>query len=172
MWYYSQNNQQLGPVAEDQLKSMLRSSALAGNSLVWKEGMTDWKPVSEVPELAVAVTVATPSAYMPPSSNPYSSPQSQPVRSYAPQSPMGPPINGGGILAFAIVSTILCCPPFGIAGIVYAAQINSKLAMGDYLGAAESARKAKMWSWISLGSGLLGTILYIILVASVGMAGA
>lgn len=159
MWYYSQNNQQLGPVSEDQLKSMLRGASLPSSSLVWKEGMTDWKPVSEIPELSIAVTVSAPSvygsttsAYTPPSSNPYASPQSQPARSYAPQSPMGPSINSGGILAFAIVVTVMCCLPFGVVGIVYASQINSKLAVGDYLGAAEAAQKSKMWSWIGFGS--------------------
>ncbi len=174
MWYYSQNNQQLGPVSEDQVKSMLRAASLSSSSLVWKEGMTDWKPVTEIPELAIAINVSATSAYTPPTNNPYSSPMSQPVRTLSPQAtqvPMGVPINGGGILAFAIVTTVLCCPPFGIVAIVFGAQINSKLAMGDYLGAAESARKSKMWSWIGLGCGLVGTILYVLLVASVGLAG-
>ncbi len=175
MWYYSQNNQQLGPVPEEQIKSMLRAASLSSSSLVWKEGMTDWKPVTEIPELAIAINASTPSAYTPPASNPYASPMSQPAGTVAPQAsqaPMGAPVNGGGILAFAIVTTVLCCPPFGIVAIVFAAQINSKLAMGDYLGAAESARKSKMWSWIGLGCGLVVTILYILMVASVGLAGA
>ena len=175
MWYYSQNNQQLGPVPEEQIKSMLRAASLSSSSLVWKEGMTDWKPVTEIPELAIAINASAPSAYTPPANNPYASPMSQPARTVAPQAsqaPMGAPINGGGILAFAIVTTVLCCPPFGIVAIVFAAQINSKLAVGDYLGAAESARKSKMWSWIGLGCGLVVTILYIIMVASVGLAGA
>lgn len=169
MWYYSQNNQQLGPVSEEQMKTMLRSASLPGSSLVWKEGMTDWKPVSEIPELSIALTVTAPAAYTPPASNPYASPQSQPARSYAPQAPMGPPINAGGILAFAICTTVLCCLPFGVAGIVYAAQINTKLTAGDYLGAAEAAKKAKMWSWIGTGIGLFFVVAYFILVA-VGVA--
>ena len=170
MWYYSQNNQQLGPVSEEQLKSLLSSASLPGSSLVWKEGMTDWKPVTEIPELAMALTVSSPSAYTPPASNPYASPQSQPVRAYAPQTPMGPPINSGGILAFAICTTLLCCLPFGVVGIVFAAQINTKLAAGDYLGATESAKKAKMWSWIGFGLGLFVMIAYFILVFTVGIS--
>lgn len=73
---------------------------------------------------------------------------------------MGPPINGGAILGFAIAVTLLCCLPFGVAGIVYAAQINSKQSVGDYLGAAESARKAKLWTWLGFGFGLLVCVLY------------
>jgi GYF domain 2/Interferon-induced transmembrane protein len=173
MWYYSQNNQQLGPIAEEQLKSMLRGSSLTGSTLVWKEGMSDWKPVTEVPELAISLTASAPTVGPISSSynqqaNPYSAPQSQVTRSYSPQPAMGPPINGGGILAFAIVVTVMCCLPLGIAGIVYAAQINSKLAVGDYLGAAESARQSKMWSWIGFG---IGAVLNLLLFASVSFSG-
>lgn len=153
----------MGPVPEDQLKTMLRGASLPATTLVWKEGMSDWKPISEIPELSVALTVAAPSAYQAPSNNPYATPQSQPVRSYAAPQPMVSPVNGGGVLAFAICATVLCCPAFGIVGIVYAAQINSKLAAGDVLGAVESARKSKMWSWISVGS-----ILVLIVIAFIG----
>ena len=61
--------------------------------------------------------------------------------------------------------TVLCCIPFGVVGIVFAAQINQKLAMGDYAGAADSARKAKMWSWIGLGSWLVLIGFYALAVA-------
>ena len=168
MWYYSQNNQQLGPIAEDQLKSMLRGSSLTGSTLVWKEGMSDWKPVTEVPELAISLTVSAPtlgpiSSSYNQQANPYSAPQSQAIRSYSPQPAMGPPINGGGILAFSIFVTVMCCMPFGIVGIVYAAQINSKQAVGDYLGAAESANKSKMWCWIGFG---IGAVLNLFVIAA------
>lgn len=170
MWYYSQNNQQMGPVAEEELKSKLRSGILVANTLVWKEGMGDWKPVSEVAELAMALTTAIPAVTAPPAvggvTNPYTPPVSQPVHSYAPQTPTGPPINGGAILGFAIAVTLLCCLPFGVAGIVYAAQINSKQSVGDYLGAAESARKAKLWTWLGFGFGLVVCVLYAVAIAA------
>lgn len=175
MWYYSKDNQQMGPVAEEQLKTLLRTSALSASSLVWKEGMADWKPVTEIPELAVALTTMPPRSGLvipptPPSANPYSSPASQINRTYGNQPMVGQAINGGGILAFAIFSTVMCCLPTGVAGIVYAAQINSKLAMGDFLGAAESARLSKMWSWI--GFGLVGAffLFYLIVGAITGFS--
>lgn len=34
-------------------------------------------------------------------------------------------------LAWALLSTLLCCPPFGIASIVFSSQVNSKWATGD-----------------------------------------
>lgn len=63
----------------------------------------------------------------------------------------------------AILSTICCCIPFGIVAIVYAAQVNSKLAGGDRAGAIAASEKAKLWSWIAFGTGLAISVIYIIL---------
>lgn len=63
-------------------------------------------------------------------------------------------------LVQAILVTIFCCMPFGIPGIVFAAQVNGKIASGDIDGAMESSRKAKMWCWISFGVGLAVLIIY------------
>jgi Interferon-induced transmembrane protein/zinc-ribbon domain len=71
-----------------------------------------------------------------------------------------PPANN---LAFAIVVTVLCCLPLGIPAIVYAAQVNTKAQAGDIAGAMESARRSRMWSWWSLGTGLVAFVLYGIL---------
>lgn len=74
-------------------------------------------------------------------------------------------------LVQSILVTLLCCLPLGIPAIIFASQVNSKLAMGDLEGAQAASRKAKMWSWWSFGAGLTATILYIILMV-VGAAGA
>jgi uncharacterized membrane protein YvbJ len=71
-----------------------------------------------------------------------------------------PPPNN---LVFAIVVTVLCCLPFGIPAIVYAAQVNSKAQAGDMAGALESARRSRMWSWWALGVGLVFIALYAVL---------
>jgi hypothetical protein len=75
--------------------------------------------------------------------------------------PSPPPIQIPNYLVQSILCTIFCCLPFGIPAIVYAAQVNSKIASGDIYGAQEASRKAKMWSWISFGSGLVIGILYL-----------
>lgn len=64
-------------------------------------------------------------------------------------------------LVQAILVTIFCCLPFGIVAIVYAAQVNGKLAGGDYDGAIDSSKKAKMWSWISFGVGLVFVVIWL-----------
>ena len=55
--------------------------------------------------------------------------------------------------------------------IIFAAQVNGKLAAGDFAGAVQASNQAKMWSWIGFGLGLLVIVAYVILVAVVGVAG-
>ncbi|MFZ3275199.1 MAG: CD225/dispanin family protein, partial [Lutibacter sp.] len=38
----------------------------------------------------------------------------------------------------SILVTIFCCLPFGIVGIVFAAQVNAKFDAGDYEGAIKT----------------------------------
>lgn len=66
-------------------------------------------------------------------------------------------------LVFAILSTVFCCLPSGIAAIVYAAQVNGKLQAGDVAGAQAASRNAKLWCLISLGLGLGLMLLWVML---------
>src|SRR5258706_4229099 len=76
-----------------------------------------------------------------------------------------PPASGGGSatvpnnLVLAILS-IFCCWPLAIAAIIFATQVNSKLAAGDIAGAQEASAKAKKFSYIAIGIGL---VCYVIL---------
>jgi hypothetical protein len=74
-------------------------------------------------------------------------------------------------LVFAILATVFCCLPTGIAAIVYAAQVNGKLQAGDYAGAQAASKNAKMWCWISLGLGLAVGVLYAIMIMAGVMGG-
>jgi len=67
-------------------------------------------------------------------------------------------------LAQSILVTVLCCWPFGIPAIVFSAQTMSRNAAGDYQGALECSKKAKMWGWLSFGLGLAVIVFYIILI--------
>jgi uncharacterized membrane protein YvbJ len=59
-------------------------------------------------------------------------------------------------LVQAILVTVFCCLPLGIPAIVFASQVNSKLAAGDATGAVESSEKAKQFCWIAF---ILGAVL-------------
>ena len=60
----------------------------------------------------------------------------------------------------AILCTIFCCLPFGIAGILFAAQANSKIQQGDYDGANIAASRAKRMCILSFVFGVLTIIYY------------
>ncbi len=68
----------------------------------------------------------------------------------------GPPSN---YLVPAILTTLLCCLPAGVAAIVFAAQVNSKWEAGDSAGARRASANAKLWAWVSFG---LGFVVFVI----------
>jgi len=54
----------------------------------------------------------------------------------------------------AIISA-LCCFPLGIISIIFAAQVNSKVTAGNVAGALDASKKAKMFSYIFIGLGIV-----------------
>jgi len=73
--------------------------------------------------------------------------------------------QSGGVIQInylvpAILCTIFCCLPFGIAGILFAAQANSKTQQGDYDGANIAASRAKQMCILSFVFGVLTIIYY------------
>lgn len=67
-------------------------------------------------------------------------------------------------LVYSILTTLFCCLPFGLVGIVKSAQVSSKYQSGDYEGAVQASRDAKKWSMIALICGLVWYLLYMIVV--------
>ena len=65
-------------------------------------------------------------------------------------------------LAWAILATIFCCIPFGVVAIVYAAQVNSLVAAGNYAAAWQASQNAKKWCFVSLFTGIAVSILYFL----------
>jgi hypothetical protein len=87
---------------------------------------------------------------------------------YAYGAPAGPAPNN--FLVPAILVTLFCCMPAGVAAIVYAAQVNSKWSAGDVVGAQNSAKNARTWTFVSLGIGLFFAIGWFFLVMLGAMA--
>jgi len=63
-----------------------------------------------------------------------------------------------------ILTTILCCLPFGIVGIIFSSQAKKKLESGDHAGAVAEANKAKMWFYIALFSGLAVVVIHVVVI--------
>ena len=74
-------------------------------------------------------------------------------------------------LVWAILATICCCIPAGIVAIVYAAQVNGKMAAGDYATALRYSNNARTWCWIALGLGIAAAVLGIIVNLTTGSLG-
>ena len=90
----------------------------------------------------------------------------------APPGPKGP--FSENWLVEAILVTLLCCLPFGVVGIIFAAQVNTKQQAGDMEGAEKSRKEAAKWTKIGFWVGLGCIILYILfwLVLGVSFLGA
>ena len=157
-WYYARDGVQNGPVGTDELRALQSAGQIPAGTLIWHEGMDKWKYWQEIPELAAGA--AAPAAvggggvYAPPAAN---------------------PMPGAGMhskpptyLWQSIVCTLLCCLPFGVVGIVFAAKVDGLSQSGNATAALEASDKAKFWCWMSFGFGLG---IFVIGLAS-GMMGA
>ena len=68
----------------------------------------------------------------------------------------------------AIIS-LFCCLPGGIVAVIFAAQVNGKVQAGDIEGATASSKKAKMFSFISIGLGLAAIVCYVLFFLIMGI---
>ncbi len=78
---------------------------------------------------------------------------------YGPQIPQKP----DNYLVWAILSTLLCCLPFGIVAIVKSSKVDTLWYAGNHAEAIQASNDAKKWSIISAVVGLVGGLLYVIL---------
>ena len=69
-------------------------------------------------------------------------------------------------LVWAILTTLFCCLPLGIAAIVFSSQVNSKWNAGDIAGAQAASNKARQFSIWAAVAGVVLVILYIILLVA------
>lgn len=130
------DGREYGPVSAEQLRQWMTEGRVNHQTRVRVEDSADWKTLADVPEFSPT----TPPLITQPTPRPAS-------------------VRVSNYLAPAILVTLCCCIPFGIPAIVYAGQVNGKLAAGDVAGAQEASRKAQMWCWIAFGLGLVGNAL-------------
>lgn len=124
-WFYARAGQQQGPTDVHALLEMIRRGEVQASDLVWNEGMAEWAPAAQVPELSHAFVASTPAPCpaapipQPPSpATPYAPPPPQPVpyglpagsayygdagRSYASEAQTAMIVSIIGIFCFGIV---------------------------------------------------------------------
>jgi hypothetical protein len=73
-------------------------------------------------------------------------------------------------LVHSILVTLLCCLPFGIAGIVNASKVESRFYAGDIEGARKASAEAGKWTKVAFWLGISWILVYGILLA-LGIAG-
>lgn len=176
-FYIDAEGKQKGTFSPDEL----RSENLKRETLVWTQGMEQWKRAEEVQELQYLFS-AMPAQNVAPSAAPQPAPYigSQSYRASEPIQPMPKTWMIESILAtvlpFMFCGSLLSL--LGIIGIVNAAQVESAYNRGDYVAAAEASRSAGRWTkvafWIAIGWLLLiviGVILAIVFAGSlIGMS--
>src|SRR6266508_2255291 len=112
------DEKEYGPVTIDQLRQWIVEGRANAHTYIQGPDSTEWKPLSAYPELAGLLPAAIPQAGTP-----------------GIQSPPGTRPDVPSYLVPSILSTVCCCPALGVVAIVFAAQVNSKLAAGDVQGA-------------------------------------
>lgn len=115
-WFYAKDGKQMGPVEESILRNLLSKGEITPASLVWRQGMPQWSPISQIPELA-----------SPPTGSIAQLQQTQPGPMNTSQSaatPQTPPaaLNLTALWAFilAILSYLGCCCFTSLPGLVLA----------------------------------------------------
>ena len=190
-YYVDGNNQQQGPIDAAQLPSF----GVTAKTLVWCEGMANWQVAGEIPELASLFAAKQPEIPVQPQMQPGTPAQPQMQPQVQPQTmninnfqqtqqPMNtqPPFQQPNnqqmppqpenYLIWAILVTILCCLPFGIASIIYSTKVSSLYAQGDYNGAVDASQKAKKFAMIGGIGGLVFIIVYVIFMVIAGAGAA
>ena len=82
--------------------------------------------------------------------------------------PVYPVINNYMIWSIlsTILSTVFCCLPIGVGAIIYSAQVDTLLARGNYQGALNASRNAKIWNIVTLVIGLVWIVMSVGLVVT------
>jgi GYF domain 2/Domain of unknown function (DUF4190) len=136
-WYYAKNGHQNGPLPTEDMIDRIAMGEIAQTDLAWCEGMGDWLPVAQIPQLKVEAPVraeAPPAPVSAADPSPYRAPSAAPApAAVSPQMMPGQPVSQSlaiGSLVCGILAIVTCCLwPFGIVFII-AAVVLGHVALG------------------------------------------
>ena len=146
-FYLDSVGQQKGPVGINELGRF----DIMPTTMVWKQGLAEWVQAKTLPEFQAYFAA----------SGTQNDQQATP-----PQQPQtAPPFTNyeakpDNYLVWAILSTVLCCLPFGIVSIIYSTKVDNLWTLGNKAQAIEAANNAKKWAIIGAISGAVVGIIY------------
>jgi len=163
-YYLTPQNEQKGPVDASQLSAY----GVNANTMVWTQGMPQWVPAGQVPELKPYFPASTP-------------PPSYAASQQAPQSVVYVQTNSAGTsqpsmpkpgnnMVMAVLTTVFCCLPLGIVGIIYASKVDNLYYAGDYAGAVAAAKSARTWCLIGAIGSIVISALYLLIYGGAAIA--
>lgn len=164
-YHIARGETRLGVWTHEDLLEKHRRGEILPTDLIWHQGMPEWISFAQWIEKSGAVPAPEASAggglapALP--SGDFSA---------GPGGATGAPPKPSNYLVPAILVTLFCCLPFGIAAIIFAAQVDGKHAAGDFAGAQKSSDNAKMWTWIAFGVGLVMGLFWFVMIAMGALA--
>jgi hypothetical protein len=135
------DGKEYGPITAEQLKQWLAEGRVNSQTRVLAEGATDWKPLSEIPELAATTTPSAPLAAA----------AFQPNAASATDQVNGPAI---GLMVTAILGFLIQ---------LLALAVN---VLGVSFGAMQSGQNE---AWMNMFSGTIGIVSGIVTIAIAGL---
>ncbi|MDR0754014.1 MAG: CD225/dispanin family protein [Prevotellaceae bacterium] len=147
-YFYSDGSNSFGPFTLEELKEQ----SINRETPVWFQGLSEWKKAGDIAELNEIFKFVPPTITKP---NLYSKKMENNTQNQFPPKTW---------LLESILTTLLCCLPFGIVGIVNAAKVESRFYAGDIEGAERYSREAKKWTLVSFWIGLGVFVIYLILI--------
>lgn len=169
-WYYAKNGHQNGPVPTEDMIDRVAMGEISPTDLAWCEGMADWLPVSQIPQLKVLPPVrdempaAAPTGAAPQQATPYQAPVSSAPAAASYAASGQPPSQGLAIAALVcgILSLVGCClwpvaGPLAIAAIVLGIMTHSKAKANPGAVGGKGMAKAGMITGILglIGAGVM-----------------
>lgn len=184
--YIHANGSNMGPYSLEQLKGL----GISPDTPVWYNGLPDWTPAGVAPATRELFFAPSPDKAIVPA-EPYAEAQAtsasgesappvpgaqqgyNPNQGYYSQQgynpnqgyPYGPGQQGPppSYLAWAIISTLCCCIPFGVVAIIYASKVNGLWLRGDVNGAYKASARAQTWTILAIVSGLIANFFVALL---------
>jgi hypothetical protein len=59
-WYYVEGGDRKGPVAEEEFQRLAQQGVITSGTLVWREGMTEWRPYGDTMSASLVSTTSEP----------------------------------------------------------------------------------------------------------------